>query len=221
MSQYLCVDLQTTNFIYSLETDLHLGTKLWKNVLISHGEQYLNNLISLPKVVENLTIVNLETTGTINSINFKDMLRDTIFKNDSKSINSSKLFENLEVISLSSTSINMNNIHRLLENMNTVFQVNEDIDLPEGMNIENIRFHKYLNDISTADLELHKSSMRGDQLTNDFYFANITVYGEAFIVDGLLNNINITHLAKSAVKINEPFDFDAVTFGKVFTKFWW
>lgn len=160
--------------------------------------------------VESVKAKTITVKGLVNDLFFDEMVNDTVTKDTDRLVRGHKYFgEKLTTVELS---------------VNKGFDVPSEIDELAlagpfeitTVKIENLYFEKEFNGVdrhSFGKNETHEDGCRtveGEQVFN-----TLTIFGGAYIASNQINGIDVRELSENSVKLDEPFEFNFVTFGTV------
>lgn len=168
-----------------------------------------NNLIC-----NTLKTNNLNINGFVNDLNISELLQDVATADTAFKIFSHKTIKSLTVEHLKAKNdFDLINQSKALEQYD--IKLTGDMYLDNEVSINNIYFTDTCNRVEKNNFIVSKKYKNGSYLiSGNQEFDVIKVFGKVFVDSNIINEENLTDFELNTVKVDEPFDFETVTFSK-------
>lgn len=158
---------------------------------------------------KSISAQNVDLNSLINNENLTEILNDAVTRDSTREIFGTKTFGNITIHFLESKKKS-----GASEEDTRSIRL-KDIDDLDKLSVTNINFNHKLNGMEKEDFEsILDEEVLELLLHEDRKLGNMTVYGRVFIESERIGNIVLNDFENNTVKMDEPFDFGNVEFGK-------
>ena len=165
---------------------------------------------------DNLQVNHMNVKGLFNDKNLTYIFNDTVFTNSTKTITGHKNFTNLTTDDLFvSAGIDMDALPDLIAKSRVIFHIDEDVELLNGIEVNNITFLDNLNGMDVETFNKNWLENGTHIIDGDYVFESLSIDGNVTVNSNRINNVSLDTIFYETVKINENFTFDDVSFGKL------
>lgn len=182
---------------------------------LTDGNQTINNTMTFNNLLcDALTVTNLNISGFVNGLNVTEMFNDVVTTDTPSHISSHKT-----LMSLTIENLKVKNNPDFIKQMKSLrkynVKVEGDMYIENEVRVKNIHFIDSFNGVKKDNFTLNESHENGSHLVHGSQeFDSIKVFGRVFVGSNVINGVNLTDFEDNTIKIDEPFEFETVTFSK-------
>ncbi|XP_018568702.1 uncharacterized protein LOC108908983 [Anoplophora glabripennis] len=191
--------------------NVKLGSHNW-NDTITPGKQTINSTMTFNNLAcDMLKANNLNINGFVNDLNISELLKDVATVDTAF-----KIFSHKTLKSLTIENLKAKNSFDFMNHMKHDIKLAGDLYIDKEVAISNIHFTDSCNGVEKNNFTVSKKFENGSYFIDGSQeFDTIKVFGAVFVDSNIINDVNLTDFEYNTIKVDEPFDFETVTFNEI------